>query len=112
MAYYPILVNKWNLLPGDYIPDGLAEPAIPFSAPPGSEKRLMQRTAGKAAVRLFTQAALDRMGLVGISGYRSYRRQKELYQDALKRKSHSFRGTRPSIRPTEWKRSAGFAMWA
>lgn len=89
MAYYPILVNKWNILPGDYIPDGLIEPAIPFSAPPGSEKRLMQRSAGKAAVRLFTQAALDRMGLIGISGYRSYSRQKELYQDAQKRRSQA-----------------------
>ncbi len=87
MAYYPVLVNRSHLLPPDYIPDDLEEAGIPFCAPPGSEKRLLRKKASKAAARLFTQAALDKIGLVGISGYRSYRRQDELYKDALRRKS-------------------------
>lgn len=87
MSYYPVLVNKVYLLPPDYIPDDLEEAGIPFCAPPGSEKRLLRKKASDAAVRLFTQAALDKMGLMGVSGYRSYRRQEELYRDALRRKS-------------------------
>lgn len=87
MKYFPLIVNRERLLSPDYIPDELAEPAIPFSAPPGDERRLMEKTAAKAAVRLFTQAALNQMGLVGVSGYRSYDRQKKLYEDAQKRKS-------------------------
>lgn len=87
MAYYPVLVNRSHLLPPDYIPDDLEEVGIPFCAPPGSEKRFLRKKASKAAVRLFTQAALDKMGLVGVSGYRSYRRQNELYKDALRRRS-------------------------
>ena len=87
MSYYPVLVNKTHLLPFDYIPDDLEEAGIPFCAPPGSEKRLLRRKASKAAGRLFTQAALDKMGIIGISGYRSYKRQEELYLDALRRKS-------------------------
>jgi len=87
MSYYPVLVNKVYLLPPDYIPDDLEEAGIPFCAPPGSEKRLLRKKASDAAVWLFTQAALDKMGLMGVSGYRSYRRQEELYRDALRRKS-------------------------
>ena len=67
MSYYPVLVNKTHLLPFDYIPDDLEEAGIPFCAPPGSEKRLLRRKASKAAGRLFTQAALDKMGIIGIS---------------------------------------------
>src|SRR5699024_5650102 len=89
MAYYPVLVNRSHLLPPDYIPDDLEEAGIPFCAPPGSEKRLLRRKASKAAGRLFTQAALDKMGIIGISGYRSYKQQEELYLDALPRKMYA-----------------------
>lgn len=87
MISYPLLVNKDNLLSSYYIPEGLTELQIPFSAPPGDERRLMQKDAAAAVLRLFTQAALDCIGLVGISGYRSYSRQETLYADALKRGS-------------------------
>lgn len=87
MKYFPLIVNKERLLSPNYIPDSLTEPAIPFNAPSGDERRLLEKSAARAAVRLFTQAALEQIGLVGVSGYRSYERQKELYEDALKRKS-------------------------
>ena len=87
MKYFPLIVNKERLLSPDYIPDSLTEPAIPFNAPSGDERRLLEKSAAKAAMRLFTQAALEQIGLVGVSGYRSYERQKELYEDAMKRKS-------------------------
>lgn len=86
MSYY-LLVNKSNPLSPKYVPKNLTEPAIPFSAPYKDEKRLLNKTAAREVQRLFTQAALDHISLVGISGYRSFHRQKELYEDALKRKS-------------------------
>lgn len=87
MKHYPLLVNKETLLSPYYIPDMLTEPCIPFSAPLHDERRLLQKDAADAVTRLFTQAALDGIGLVGISGYRSYKRQEELYANALKRGS-------------------------
>lgn len=87
MVSYPLLINKSNPLSPYYTPAPLTEPAIPFQAPPRDERRLLQKDAAKAVTRLFTQAALDGMGLVGISGYRSYKRQTELYNDALRRRS-------------------------
>ena len=66
MSYYPVLVNKTNLLPPDYIPDDLEEAGIPFCAPPGSEKRLLRRKASKAAGRLFTQGSYYRIHIVFI----------------------------------------------
>lgn len=87
MISYPILVNKSHPLSSYYVPDNLVEPCIPFSAPLHDEKRLLQKDASKAVVRLFTQAALDGMGIVGISGYRSYKRQEALYKGAQKRNS-------------------------
>lgn len=87
MVSYPLLVNKSNPLSSYYVPNDLTEPCIPFSAPPNDERRLMQADAAAAVTGLFTQAALDGMKLIGISGYRSYKRQEELYQNALKRGS-------------------------
>lgn len=87
MISYPLLVNKSNPLSPYYIPDSLTELCIPFSAPVHDERRFMQKDAAKAVTHLFTQAALDGMGLVGISAYRSYGRQQELYENALKRGS-------------------------
>ena len=93
MSYYPVLVNKAHLLPPDYIPDDLVEAGIPFCAPPGSEKRFLRTKAAKAAAQLFTQAALDKKGIVG-----------ELYLDALRRKS-------PAVAPPgASEHQTGFAL--
>lgn len=43
--------------------------------------------AATAAKALFEQASLDHISLVGVSGYRSYLSQKQLYENALKRNS-------------------------
>lgn len=89
MKDFSIIINRERLLSPQEVPEGLTEPEIPFYAPPGDERRLLEKTAAKAAVRLFTQAALDQIALVGISGYRSYERQKKLYEEAVKRKSRA-----------------------
>lgn len=87
MVSYPLLINKFHPLSSYYIPEGLTKLCIPFSAPPQDERRLMRKDAARAVTGLFIQASLDGMGLVGISGYRSYKRQEELYTNALKRGS-------------------------
>lgn len=73
------LVNSSYPLPADYIPPDLTEPDIPFDAPAGHPKRLLSAPAAFAAGQLFAAAKKERLFLCGISGYRSYQRQKELY---------------------------------
>lgn len=89
MISYPLLVNKSHPLSSSCIPDSLTELNVPFFAPCTDERRLLQKDAAKAVTRLFTQAALENIKLIGISGYRSYKRQEELYKDALLRGSVS-----------------------
>lgn len=78
---YTLLVNPSHPLDAAYIPESLTEPDIPFhGAAPKDPKRLLQIPAARAAEELFRQARGQALCLQGISGYRSYQRQKELYQ--------------------------------
>lgn len=79
MVNYIRLINKEHPLSEDYVPENLVDTGIPFDALPGDPKRLMEITAAKAAHFLFAAARKDGLNLFGISGYRSYNRQKELY---------------------------------
>ena len=84
---YTLLVNKSHPLTSSYVPPCLAEAHIPFDTSAHDEKTLMEKTAAKAAARLFHQAASDNITLMGVSGYRSYKRQESLYRNALARSS-------------------------
>ncbi len=76
---YTRLINKAHPLPSDYIPLNLIDSGIPFDAPAGDPKRLMEKKAAHAALRLVQAACKEGLCLYGISGYRSYKRQQELY---------------------------------
>ena len=80
--HYEILVNKDCRLEADFVPDNLICPDIPFDAPSGSPKRMLEFQAAHAAERLFADARNAGFTLWGISGYRPYRSQKELYENA------------------------------
>lgn len=87
MISYPLIVNRDFPLSPHYIPDSLIEPCIPFLAPAGDERRFLDANAAQAVQQLFSHASCEGFGLMAISGYRSYKRQTVLYEDALKRKS-------------------------
>lgn len=76
---YTRLINKsYPLLP-DYIPENLVDIGIPFDALPDDPKRLLEKKAAQSALRLVNAACQEGLCLYGISGYRSYKRQQELY---------------------------------
>jgi D-alanyl-D-alanine carboxypeptidase len=83
---YAILVNKQNKLSFDDIPRDLVPLKIPFDAPIDDPKRLMRRNAAKAAKQLFHRSASCGLNLYGISGYRSFERQKEIYNHSMRAK--------------------------
>lgn len=90
MEFLTLLVNRAHPLPADFVPDGLMEPDIPFDAPAGHEKRLLAAPAARAAGELFCSARQQCLCLCGISGYRSYTRQEEIYRKRLAETSESY----------------------
>ncbi|MFA9465114.1 MAG: D-alanyl-D-alanine carboxypeptidase family protein [Velocimicrobium sp.] len=78
-----VLVNKEYALPSDYVPPDLKVPDIIFSFSSYSEKKLMREEAGKALASLFEAANEEGLNLYGVSGYRSYKRQLEIYNKNL-----------------------------
>ncbi|GAB7386716.1 hypothetical protein BSNK01_05520 [Bacillaceae bacterium] len=75
-----VLVNKKRSLPPDYVPPDLVKPNIPFAFSGESPKKWMRKEAAAALERLFAQAKKERIAIAGVSAYRSYERQKEIFQ--------------------------------
>lgn len=85
-----ILVNKLHRLDSSYIPPCLTEPDILFDAPSGDPRRLLSSPAARASEELFGAGKEQGVFLYGISGYRSYDRQKQLYETRLRQKDNSY----------------------
>lgn len=73
------LVNRNYLLPSTYVPSSLTEPKIRFSFNYKSDKRKLRKPAAKALERMFKDAEKKKVILYAVSGYRSYARQKQIY---------------------------------
>lgn len=84
MFSYEMLVNFSHKLPQDFRPPAMSMPDIPFAAGPNEEKRFLECRAARHAERLFLAAKMQGLALYGISGFRSYERQNELYQNACR----------------------------
>lgn len=74
-----VLVNREYLLPAGYVPAHLVTPNVKFSFSYLSDKRKLRKVAATALEKLFQAGELQGVELYGVSGYRSYTRQKEIY---------------------------------
>lgn len=80
------LVNRNYLLPSSYVPATLVEPHIRFSFSYSSDKRKLRKIAADALEEMFLAAEKKGVVLYGVSGYRSYIRQKQIYdQNVIRR---------------------------
>ncbi len=88
-----VYVNREHSLPKDYVPEDLVIPNILFDIPDNSERNHMRKEAADAIEELFAAALQDGYTLYGISGYRSYRRQKEIFLNNIihKGKNHTLK---------------------
>lgn len=77
---YTALVNRDYLLPSDYVPTDLTEPNVRFSHSDHDDKRKLRKVAANALEKMFHAAEKKKIILCGVSGYRSYQRQKSIYQ--------------------------------
>ncbi len=73
------LVNRHYLLPSSYTPPNLVEPDIPFSFDYRDDKRKLRKPAASALEKMFRAARKKKLILCGVSGYRSYERQRQIY---------------------------------
>lgn len=74
-----VLVNRQYRMDQDYIPADLVVPAIRFSFYGTYEKSYVRQVTATALERLFAAAEQNGVILKGVSGYRSYTRQQEIY---------------------------------
>lgn len=74
------LVNKEYGLPANYIPEDLVIPNVTFSfGNQDIEKAYLRKEAAEKLEVMFTAAKLDGIDLFAVSGYRSYKRQEDLF---------------------------------
>ncbi|MBW7461678.1 D-alanyl-D-alanine carboxypeptidase family protein, partial [Paenibacillus sepulcri] len=78
------LINKHFALPEDYEPADLVYPDVPFTFSEKIEKRKIRQVAADALVQLFAGAKEDGVPLAGVSAYRSYSRQKTLFDNYVR----------------------------
>ena len=83
MQHFTGLVNKEHPLDESYVPPNLVVCNFPFCAKPQEEKRKLCAAAADAAGRLLEYGKSFGHQLYGVSGYRSYARQKEIYRQRM-----------------------------
>lgn len=75
-----VIVNKERSLPQDYQPEDLVIPDVPFFIEGEDQKKHLRKPAAEALEQLFAAAEEDGIELVAVSGYRSYQRQKTIFE--------------------------------
>jgi len=80
--YY--LVDKCHPLPAEYVPGDLVVAPIPFAAPINDPKCLICSIVYFPLKSLYYASRDAGLCLYGISAYRSYYRQAEIYQESIK----------------------------
>lgn len=88
-----VYVNKEYALPKDYVPEDLTVPDILFDITGFEERKQLRAEASSALEDLFAAARSDGHTLYGVSGYRSYERQKEIFTNniVIRGKVHTIR---------------------
>lgn len=80
---YILLVNKTHKLSSDYVPPDLRTPKVRFTSYAASNVRKMRSTAADAVEALFSAAKEDGITLLGVSCYREYSYQEEVYNNKV-----------------------------
>lgn len=84
------IINKEHPLSQRQRPEELVEPNVEFAPGTKGEKRLLCREAARQLECMFRQAKEMGIHLVGVSGYRSYERQKEIYDESVRTRGKEY----------------------
>ncbi|MFL0252693.1 M15 family metallopeptidase [Clostridium neuense] len=86
---YIVLVNKTHKLSSDYVPPDLRTPKVRFESYAAPNVRKMRSNAADAVEQLFADAKDDRITLLGVSCYRPYSYQEEVYSAKVEKDGKS-----------------------
>lgn len=86
MQRYDVVINKENRMSPAERPEDLLEVQITFAPDTIGEKRMMRREAADQLRQMLAEAWKQEIYLVGVSGFRSYERQKEIYDQSLSKR--------------------------
>lgn len=81
--YLGILVNRSHRLNPEDTPTDLVPVNVPFAYVSDDMRNYMREPAAKALEAMFAVAAAEGLDLTAVSGYRSYDRQKAIYEQNL-----------------------------
>lgn len=107
--YLGILVNKTHPLPEDYEPADLVPVNIPFAHVGNDSRNYMRRPAAEALETMFRDAEAAGLHPIGVSGYRSYERQKNIYTSNVAVKGEMYTSLY-SAKPGQSEHQTGLAM--
>ena len=107
--YLGILVNKSHPLAEDYVPSDLVPVNVPFAYIGDDSRNYMREPAARALENMFRDAQAEGLNLIGVSGYRSYERQKDIYEKNLAVKGEAYTSLY-SARPGTSEHQTGLAM--
>lgn len=88
--YDKVVVNKNYALTSDYKPKDLVSVNIEFLPESTEEERYMTKESAKALEELVDAASKEGVYLYGLSGYRSYKTQKNLYEYNVETQGKSY----------------------
>jgi len=103
-----VLVNKQRNLPADYIPE-LDLPAVPFPFKEDEPRKYLRPEAATALEELFVEAKKLNLDLFATSGYRSYDKQKSIFDRNASRVG-ALEANKTSARPGQSEHQTGLAM--
>ena len=85
---YLLLVNKEKKLGRLYVPRDLVYPVVLCDIM--DDKKFLRKKAARELEKMFFHAARDGIELVAVSGFRSYDRQKEIYDTSIRKKGKEY----------------------
>ncbi|KAF0193747.1 MAG: peptidase M15B and M15C D D-carboxypeptidase VanY/endolysin [Bacillota bacterium] len=104
-----VFVNKLRNLPADYAPLDLIIPSVPFTFSGDEPRKYMRTQAALALEQLFAEAKNLSLDLFATSGYRSYDKQKSIFNNSANLKGEE-EANKTSARPGQSEHQTGLAM--
>lgn len=104
-----VLVNKTYRLPRNYKPDNLVIPNVKFPFEGTAERKHLRVEAARGLEAMFTAALAEGIELFGLSGYRSFNRQEEIFPNFVLQGGFNWANQRSAF-PGESEHQTGLAM--
>lgn len=104
-----VILNKTRKLPDGFTPELLTTPNVKFPPATSNEKKQLKFNAAFALEKMFKEAEKNNIQLYGISAYRSFERQKEVYTRHIQTKGEK-RAKEVSASPGSSEHQTGLSI--